>query len=99
LDYEITPVMNIRVRTTDAGGLTYEKSLTITVNDNNDAPTDLSLSSATFAENLSAGITIAALSGVDQDVADSHTYTLVSGAGDTDNASFTVAGTQLQTLK
>ncbi|MBK7887194.1 MAG: hypothetical protein IPJ86_07795 [Bacteroidetes bacterium] len=98
LDYEITPVMNIRVRTTDAGGLTYEKSLTITVNDNNDAPTDLSLSSATFAENLSAGTTIAALSGVDQDAVDSHTYTLVSGAGDTDNASFTVAGTQLQTL-
>ncbi|MBK9318954.1 MAG: cadherin repeat domain-containing protein [Bacteroidetes bacterium] len=98
LDYEITPVMNIRVRTTDAGGLTYEKSLTITVNDNNDAPTDLSLSSATFAENLSAGTTIAALSGADQDAVDTHTYTLVSGAGDTDNASFTVAGTQLQTL-
>ncbi|SFI09369.1 cadherin repeat domain-containing protein [Planctomicrobium piriforme] len=38
LDYETTPTCSIRVRVTDAGGLTYEKILTITVVDGNEPP-------------------------------------------------------------
>lgn len=37
-NFETTPSLTIRVRTTDAGGLFFEKQLTITVTDANDAP-------------------------------------------------------------
>ena len=50
-----------------------------------------------MAENLAAGTTVGAFSTTDLDSGDSHTYALVSGAGDTDNASFTLDGSTLKT--
>jgi autotransporter-associated beta strand protein len=95
-DYETKSSYTIRVRTTDAGGLSTEKQLTVTVTDVNDAPTDVSLSSATIAENSGSGTSIGSLSSTDQDTGDSFTYTLVSGSGSTDNASFEIAGNVLK---
>ena len=63
----------------------------------NAAPTALALSSSSVAENLAAGTTVGAFSTTDLDSGDSHTYALVSGAGDTDNASFTLDGSTLKT--
>jgi hypothetical protein len=62
----------------------------------NSAPSDLSLSTSSFNENIAAGTTIATLSSSDPEVSDTFTYTLVSGSGDTDNAAFSIIGNQLK---
>ena len=62
---------------------------------NND-PTDINLSSSSIDENQPANTLVGTFSTVDQDASDSHTYTLVAGVGDSDNASFQVASNQLQ---
>lgn len=62
----------------------------------NTAPTDMVLSGASIAEANSAGATIGSFIATDANTADNHTFTLVSGAGDTDNASFAIAGSALQ---
>lgn len=62
----------------------------------NDAPTNLSLSSTTIDENEPSGTTVGTLSTTDPNAGDRFTYTLVSGAGSTDNASFQISGNQLQ---
>ena len=63
----------------------------------NSSPTNISLSSSFVNENVSSGTTIGALSTTDLDSGDTHTYTLVSGTGDTDNASFSISGANLLT--
>ena len=97
LDFESGSSLSIRVETQDATGATFEESFTITVTDENESPTDISLDNATIAENLSSGTAVGTFSTTDPDAGDSHTYTLVAGAGDTDNGSFSIVGSQLQT--
>ena len=60
------------------------------------SPTDISSSSSSFDENLERGSAVATLSTTDPDADDTHTYSLVSGDGDTDNSSFTIDGDQLK---
>ena len=67
------------------------------VDDDNTAPTDLTISQSSIAENVPLASTIGSLATVDSDVADLFTYTLVSGAGDTDNSSFAISGSNLRT--
>ncbi len=86
----------IRIRATDAGGLTSEQSLTITVTEAPMAPTALNLSASQIAENLAAGAPVGQLSSTDANAADTHTYSLVAGTGDTDNAMFEIVGTELR---
>ena len=78
-------------------GLAYETSFTVTLIDVNQAPTDLSLSRTSVAENQPIGTAVGTLSTTDPDPGDTFTYQLVSGAGDTGNASFTIVGNQLRT--
>ena len=54
----------------------------------NSAPTDIALSASAVNENVAGNTTVGTLSTTDADGGDSHTYTLVSGTGDTDNGSF-----------
>lgn len=61
----------------------------------NSAPTQISLSSSSIDENKSTGSIVGTLSTTDSDTTDTHTYSLVSGTGSTDNSSFTISGTQL----
>ena len=63
----------------------------------NQAPTNISLSASSIAENSASGTTVGTLSATDADAGDTATFTLVSGAGDTDNASFTIDGPALKT--
>lgn len=63
----------------------------------NHAPTDISLSSSTVAENQAVGTAVGSFSTTDQDTSDTFTYSLVSGTGSTDNASFTISGSSLLT--
>ena len=60
-------------------------------------PTDINLSNDTIAENATIGTVVGTLSAVDPDVGDTHTYALVAGTGDDDNALFQINGAELQT--
>jgi VCBS repeat-containing protein len=94
-DFETQNSYSIRVQTSD-GDLTYEEVFTITINDLNDAPTDIALDNTAIDENVAAGTVVGNLSTTDADTGDTHTYSLVSGDGDTDNSAFTIDGSQLK---
>ncbi|KLU01377.1 other cellular organization [Rhodopirellula islandica] len=96
-DFETQSSYSIRVQTTDSGGATLEQTLTLSVTDSNDAPTSLALDNSTIAEDVASGTTVGELSTTDADTGDTFTYELVSGDGDTDNASFVIDGSNLVT--
>jgi len=96
-DFETKASYKVRVKTTDAGGESFEKQLTITVENANDAPTDIALTPASVNENEPAGTEVGTLSTTDQDVGDTFTYALVAGEGSGGNGSFEVAGNKLKT--
>lgn len=62
----------------------------------NQAPTDIHLSNATVNQSTGVNAAVGTLSTTDADGSDTHTYSLVSGTGDTDNASFNILGTTLR---
>ncbi|MCA2813341.1 MAG: cadherin domain-containing protein [Microcystis sp. M090S1] len=100
-DFETKNSYSIRVKTTDQGGLSFEKTLTIAVNDvnetpSNQAPTNLALSATTVNENVAPNTVIGTFSSTDPDSGNSFTYSLVTGTGDTDNSAFSIVGNQLQ---
>ena len=81
LNYESAASHTITVRTTDAGGLTYDQTFTINLTNVNETPTDLALPSNTVAENAANGTVVGTVSGTDPDSGDTKTYSF------TDNAS------------
>ncbi|MDD5309935.1 MAG: cadherin domain-containing protein, partial [Deltaproteobacteria bacterium] len=95
-DYEAKSSYVVCVQSVD-GTNTFNKPFTITVTDANEAPTDIALSNADVAENQAGGTAVGNLSTTDPDTGNTFTYTLVSGAGSTDNASFSISGNQLLT--
>ncbi|ETR69405.1 MAG: hypothetical protein OMM_03953 [Candidatus Magnetoglobus multicellularis str. Araruama] len=90
-DYEIQTSYSIRLWVDD-GISTYEKQMTISVID--DIPTDIALDASAITENCATNTIIGNFSTSDNDA--SHTYTLISGTGDTDNSSFTISANQLK---
>ena len=96
-NYEAKSSYSVRIRSTDQGGLYTEKVFTINVTNVNEQPTDISLSNASVAENQPVGTTVGTLSTTDPDSGNTFTYSLVTGTGSTDNASFTISGSTLQT--
>ena len=77
------------------GNDNYQENFTVSVNDLNDAPTDIALSANTVDEqtDTSGGHIVGALSGTDEDVpADTLTFTVVGGA---DMGVFSVVGGNL----
>ena len=96
-NYAVKRSYSIRIRSTDQGGLYVERVKTITVTHVHQAPTNIGLSNSSVAENQPAGTTVGTLSTTDPDVGNTFTYTLVSGAGSTDNAKFTISGNVLKT--
>jgi mRNA-degrading endonuclease HigB of HigAB toxin-antitoxin module len=97
-DYETKNSYSVRIRTTDQGSLTYEKAFTITINDLNEAPTNITLSTNSIDENVAANSIIGTLSTTDQDAGNTFTYTLVAGAGSSDNSSFSISGNELHII-
>ncbi|WP_290599713.1 cadherin domain-containing protein [Anabaena sp. AL93] len=95
-DFETKSSYNIRVQTTDQGGLSYEKQLTIGVTNVNETPTNLTLSNTNINENVAPLTVIGNFSTTDVDAGNTFTYTLISGAGDTDNNLFTISSNQLK---
>ena len=94
-DFDVKSSYSIRVRTTDAGGLSTEIPLVILVINVNDPPTNIILSSNSIQENVPLGTVLGALSTTDADDFDSFTYSLVTGAGDANNANWLINGNQL----
>ena len=62
----------------------------------NNIPTNITLSPTSVNENVAINTTIGTLTTSDLDVSDVHTYSLVSGAGDSDNGSFSIVGNTLR---
>ncbi len=63
----------------------------------NQAPTNVSLSPASIAENQLIGAVVGTLSTTDPDVGDSHSYTFVTGSGGEGNGNFTIEGNTIKT--
>ena len=64
----------------------------------NNTPTAISLSNSSINQSATGiNIPVGSLSTTDADVGDTHTYSLVSGAGSADNASFNISGNSLRT--
>ncbi|MHB8107850.1 MAG: tandem-95 repeat protein, partial [Candidatus Cryosericum sp.] len=97
LDYEVQHSCMLRVRTTDAGGLLYERDFFITVTDANDAPSAVLIANSTVAENQPPGTLVGVLDTADQDTNDTHSYALAPGSGASDNACFAISGASLST--
>ncbi len=96
-DYENQSSYLITITSTDAGGLTDEQAFAIDINDLPASITSLDLTNQSINENESAGTTVGSLSTTGEDLSGNYTYTLVSGDGDTDNASFTITNSDLST--
>ena len=79
------------------GAHTDSLSATPTATASANAPTDITLSADTIDENSASGTTVGTFTATDADVGDTFTYALVSGTGDTDNASFTIDADALKT--
>jgi hypothetical protein len=79
------------------GGPTPTATVSMTVTCVNDPPTDITLSKSDVDENQPINTVVGTFSTTDPDIGDPHTYTLVGGAGSTDNASFNISGNQLRT--
>lgn len=65
----------------------------------NNPPTVISLEPSSIAENLPVGTTVGNLVASNQYGADPSTFALVTGEGDTDNGSFTIANGELKTTE
>ncbi|MFN9715688.1 MAG: Ig-like domain-containing protein, partial [Planctomycetota bacterium] len=95
-DFEIKPSYTVRIRSADQNGLFVEKAFAIQVVNVNESPTDISLSSNSVVENAGSIATVGTLSTADVDAGNTFVYSLVAGAGDTDNAAFNVSGSTLR---
>jgi len=99
-DYESKSTYNITITATDSGSSpnstvlnpkSFSKDFAITVTNQDEPVTGVSLSSLTVDENVTAGSLIASISAITEDITDTHTYTL-SG---TDASSFVISGSSL----
>ncbi|MBC6369185.1 Ig-like domain-containing protein, partial [Algoriphagus sp. AK58] len=95
-DFSVKNSYSIRIRVTDSGNLIFEKVFVITVEEFNEAPTDLLLSNNSVAENSAIGTAVGTFTAVDSKSGETFTYTLVTGVGDDDNGSFSISGDVLQ---
>lgn len=81
LDFETTPQYQLTVSVTDSIGTPQTATITINLNDINEAPTSLALSNNSVNENSSVGTLVGSLLSTDVDAGDSATYSLVDDAG------------------
>ena len=96
-DFETKSSYSIRIQTTDSSENTYSKTLSLSVNDLNEAPTSWDFSTYYFDENIAADSTIAIISAVDEDQSDTHIFSLISGyAESSGNSNFYIDGNQLK---
>jgi uncharacterized delta-60 repeat protein len=91
-DFETKSSYTVRIRSTDQNGLFVENAFAIQVVNANESPTEIGLSWNMLAENAGFDETVGTFSTTDVDAGNTFTYSLVTGAGDANNASFRVLG-------
>ncbi|MEQ8472709.1 MAG: T9SS type A sorting domain-containing protein [Marinoscillum sp.] len=96
LNFEENSSLSIRVASATSIG-TVNHQLIITVEDENDLPTDLSITNSEIEENSALGTLIGTFLPEDEDLEDVHTYEFITGTGDGDNGSFTIEDSNLLT--
>ena len=74
-NYEAQNSYTVTVTATDSGGLSTSEDFTITINDVNDAPSDIEISRVGLMDNTD-GAEVGTLTTTDEDTTDSHTYTV-----------------------
>jgi gliding motility-associated-like protein len=95
-DFENKSSYSIRIRVTDAGNLSFERGFVINVTNVNEGISSIALNPTSIDENSAIGTIIGSFSTTDLDLADTHTYSFVSGGGDVDNSSFQILGNQIK---
>ncbi|MFD1251902.1 Hemolysin, chromosomal [Devosia equisanguinis] len=102
LDFEHNAAFSLLVGVDDEDGDTIVDAtgtVTITLNDVNEKPTNLALSALSTNQSSSgANATVATLLTTDPDSGDTFTYELVAGAGDGQNGRFTIVGNELRAV-
>ena len=73
LDHEAQDSYTVTIAATDAGGLTTSQTVTLNVNDINEAPINVALTGDSVDENLAAGALVGTVSASDPDAGDSWT--------------------------
>ncbi|MFM7042215.1 MAG: cadherin domain-containing protein, partial [Planctomycetaceae bacterium] len=99
LDFETKASYAVTVNVADtslSGSTPVTVNYALTVTNVNEAPSDITLSTTSVAENSPVGAILGSFTPSDPDAGDAFTYALVSGSGDTDNAAFTIVGRDLQ---
>jgi hypothetical protein len=81
LDFESWRSHDITVRTADAAGHTFDKTFTIGVTDVFEAPSGVTLSNSSVAENSAGGTAVGTATGIDNDPHAVLSYALVNDAG------------------
>jgi gliding motility-associated-like protein len=92
IDAGVNNTYIVVITATDLLNHITSQTLTVTVTNANDAPTNLALSQIYIYENNPPGTTIGFLSTIDPDAGDTFTYSLISG----DISAFTISGKQLK---
>ncbi len=96
LDHETTPTFPVRINVTDTGGVALTNDFVLTVTDVNEAPTAVRLGDLIVPERQPVGTEVTTLGADDPDAGAAHSFSLVAGAGDTDNSAFRISGTSLE---
>jgi hypothetical protein len=96
-DFESRSLYFTRVETTDEVGATYSKLMLLLVNDINEDPYAMYLTNNTVDEKLPELSFVSKIITFDEDRMDYHTYSLIEGEGDADNAYFTIRNDSLLT--
>jgi hypothetical protein len=97
-NFEARTSYSVLVQTTDPTGRSFQRSITISVSNANEAPTALNLSANTVAENAASGTVIGTFSTTDPDAGNTFTYSLLTPGVNIDNQAFSIVGNQLRSF-
>jgi gliding motility-associated-like protein len=96
LDYSGVKTVSIQVTVGDGLNTSAAQIITINITDVKSIPSDIILSKPDIPENNIIHAVVGPFTTTDADAGDTFVYTLVSGAGDTDNSSFSISGNTLR---
>ncbi len=97
-DFEAKASYSVVVRTTDQGGLFFDRTFTVNVTNVNETPTALNLSANTIAENSASGTVIGTFATTDPDANSTFSYSLLNPGVNVDNQGFSIVGNQLRSF-
>lgn len=79
VDFETASTYTLILRASDTGGLFDTKTVTININDINEAPVLAAAGPLAFNENIAAGTAVTTMTSAEQDAGQNVTYTIQSG--------------------